>query len=270
MSNTGNERLFSLGNPWFRISVGATIVVVVVSALIGFVWLPSAQKDAPFQGIWNAICSAAGVPQKWLAGGEPVQAKYRTSTAEITPQLLAHPGAPSIGRGATVAMRCTMCHGERGMSEANSPNLAGQYAVVIYKQLLDFQSKARTNAVMSPMAANLSDQEMRDLAAYYASLPRPTVKTAASVPMPSIVAHGAPMRNIASCVACHGGIDNKAGSPWLESMPAPYIKAQLAAFASGARHNDISEQMRNVARQMTPEEMDAAAQYYAGANPEPR
>ncbi len=80
-----NERLFSLGNPWFRISVGTTIIVAVVSALIGFVWLPSAQKDAPFQGIWNAICSAAGVPQKWLAGGEPVTSTVRTSTAEITP-----------------------------------------------------------------------------------------------------------------------------------------------------------------------------------------
>jgi cytochrome c553 len=85
--------------------------------------------------------------------------------------------------------------------------------------------------------------------------------------MPAIVAHGSPMRNIVSCTACHGGIDNKAGSPWLEGMPAAYVKAQLQAFASGARHNDISEQMRNVARQMTPEEMDAAAAYYAGASP---
>jgi cytochrome c553 len=268
MSNTGNERLFSLSNPWFRTSVGATIVIAVCSALIGFVWLPSAQKDAPFQGIWNAICSAAGVPQKWLAAGEPVESKVRTSTAEITPQLLAHSGAPSIGRGATLAMRCTMCHGERGMSEANSPNLAGQYAVVIYKELLDYQSGARTNAAMSPMVGSLSDQDMRDLAAYYASLPRPVLAgTTPNPPMPAIVAHGSPMRNIVSCTACHGGIDNKAGSPWLEGMPAAYVKAQLQAFASGARHNDISEQMRNVARQMTPEEMDAAAAYYAGASP---
>ncbi len=165
-----------------------------------------------------------------------------------------------------------MCHGERGISEANSPNLAGQYAVVIYKQLLDFQSGARTNAVMSPMVANLSDQDMRDLAAYYASLSRPRLHdtSAANPPMPAIVAHGAPMRNIAPCAACHGGVDNKAGSPWLEGMPAAYVKAQLRAFASGVRHNDISEQMRNVARQMTPAEADAAAEYYAGANPEPR
>ncbi len=64
-----DERLFSLKNPWFTASVGATLGVALVSALIGFVWLPSVQRDAPFQGIWNAICSAAGVPRTWLAGG---------------------------------------------------------------------------------------------------------------------------------------------------------------------------------------------------------
>jgi cytochrome c553 len=70
------------------------------------------------------------------------------------------------------------------------------------------------------------------------------------------------MRNIAPCGSCHGGLDTKAGSPWLGGQSAVYIKAQLHAFASGARHNDISQQMRNVARQMTPEEIEAAARYY--------
>ena len=269
MNDTGNERLFSLGNPWFRMSVGATIVLVVCGVLIGFVWLPSAQKDPQFQGIWNAICSAAGVPQKWLAGGEPVQSKVRTSTAEITPQLLAHSSAPSIGRGATLAMRCTMCHGERGMSEANSPNLAGQYAVVIYKELLDFQSGARTNAVMSPFARNLSDQDITDIASYYAYLPRlPAYHPVAQLPVPHVVIYGAPMRGIAPCGACHGSLDNKAGSLWLEGQSEAYLKAQLQAFASGQRTNDISEQMRNIARALTPEEIDQAAAYYASQPPE--
>jgi cytochrome c553 len=262
-----DERLFSIGNPWFKASVAATVGLALVSAIVGFVWLPSAQSDAPFKGIWNAICSAAGVPQQWYGGGEPVAPKVKLSSVEVTPQLLAHPSANSVGRGATLALRCTMCHGERGMSDANSPNLAGQYAVVIYKQLLDFQHGVRTNAVMSPMAMNLSDQDMRDLAAYYASLPRPPAQRHVSeANAPAIVAHGSPMRNIAPCAACHGGIDSKAGSPWLDGLPAAYTKAQLHAFASGARSNDINEQMRNVARNMTPEEIDAAAEYYAGVN----
>jgi cytochrome c553 len=62
---------------------------------------------------------------------------------------------------------------------------------------------------------------------------------------------------------CHGALDNKAGSPWLEGQSAVYIKSQLQAFASGERRNDISEQMRNVGRRMTPGEIEEAAQYYA-------
>jgi cytochrome c553 len=71
------------------------------------------------------------------------------------------------------------------------------------------------------------------------------------------------MRNIAPCGSCHGGLDNKAGSPWLEGQPEAYIRAQIEAFANGTRHNDISQQMRNIARQMTPEEIEAAAKYYS-------
>lgn len=62
---------------------------------------------------------------------------------------------------------------------------------------------------------------------------------------------------------CHGGIDNKAGSPWIDGLPAAHTKAQLIVFHDGTRTNDINEVMRNVARNMTPEEIDAAASYYA-------
>ena len=79
---------------------------------------------------------------------------------------------------------------------------------------------------------------------------------------PPIVVTGAPMRNIPPCGSCHGDIDNKAGSPWLGGQSAVYIKAQLMAFASDARRNDISQQMRNIARQMTAEEIDQVAHYY--------
>jgi cytochrome c553 len=172
--------------------------------------------------------------------------------------------ARSIGRGGTLALRCTMCHGPRGVSDARTPNLAGQYAPAIYKQLLDFQSGARTNAIMSPRVSDLSDQGMRDLAAYYAYLPRVTLQRAANESAPQIVIHGAPMRNIPACAACHGTIGYKVGTEWLEGESAEYLRTQLEAFASGQRHNDISEQMRNVARGMTRAEIDAAAAYYAG------
>ena len=80
---------------------------------------------------------------------------------------------------------------------------------------------------------------------------------------PPIVARGAPMRNVPAYSSCHGTTDAKLGAPWLDGQSAAYIKAQLQAFATGARRNDISEQMRNIARQMTAAEIDEAARYYA-------
>ncbi|MEM5448831.1 c-type cytochrome [Paraburkholderia guartelaensis] len=256
-----DERLFSFRNVWFRAGVGTAIVVFVVSVLIGFIWLPSAKSDPYFQGIWTAICSAAGVPRDWHPVGSAVPPGYPLSQVELTPHMLDGATTLSVGRGATLALRCTMCHGPRGISMANSPNLAGQFAIVVFKELHDFQTGARQNAVMSPMARDLSDQDMRDLAAYYASL-QPIAHLHGGAP--AIVAHGAPLRNIPACASCHGGVDSKIGSPWLDGLPAAYTKAQLLAFANGTRHNDISEQMRNIARNMTPEEIDAAAAWYAG------
>ena len=117
---------------------------------------------------------------------------------------------------------------------------------------------------MAPLVAGLNDQDLRDLAAYYAYLPRRPPSIRSALPkLPRIVATGAPMRNIAPCGACHGGPDNKAGGAWLEGQPAAYLQAQLHAFATGERHNDISEQMRNVARRMTADEIAQAAHFYA-------
>ena len=258
-----DERLFTVRNRWFAASVGVTVVIAVVAALAGLIWLPLAQPDLKLSGIWDAICSAAGVPRPG-PGTVSQQPDFKTSSVVMTPEMFRAADSVSIGRGATLAQRCAICHGPQGVSDANSPNLAGQYAAVTYKELNDFKSGARVNAVMSPFAANMTSQEMLDLAAYYAYLPRvPSPHLDAALAAPGIVTIGAPMRNIPPCGACHGDIDNKAGSPWLGGQSAVYIKAQLQAFATDKRRNDISQQMRNIARQMTAEEIDQAARYYA-------
>jgi cytochrome c553 len=256
------QRLYSLRNPWFSASVGIVVALAVLSALAGLIWLPLAQPGLRLSGIWDAICSAAGVPRV-TASGDSLQPDFKTSNVVMTSEMLTRPSQVSIGRGATLAQRCAICHGPQGVSDANSPNLAGQFAAVTYKELNDFKTGARVNAVMSPFAVNMSNQDMLDLAAYYSYLPRvPTSHANEKIPAPPIVATGAPMRNIAPCGSCHGDIDNKAGSPWLGGQSAVYIKAQLQAFAAGTRRNDISQQMRNIARHMTPEEIDQVARYY--------
>lgn len=259
-----DERLFSLKNPWFVGAVGGVVVIALISALIGFVWVPYNQNAKTISGLWDVICSAAGVPVVSRPGDTTDVAVVRASEVVVSPQMLSADNL-SIGRGATLALRCSMCHGARGMSEAGTPNLAGQNAEGIYKQLRDFQSRHRGSEIMAPHVRNLRDQDMRDLAVYYAYLPRTTPRPTLGdqLKAPTIVQIGAPMRNIAPCASCHGGSDQKVATPILDGEPAPYIRDQLRAFADGTRRNDIHGQMRNIARQMTPEEIEIVARYYS-------
>ncbi|WP_233873082.1 c-type cytochrome [Paraburkholderia adhaesiva] len=262
------ERLFSLRNPWFVVSAGGTALVAVLSILVGFVWLPSVHSDFTANGLWGAICSAAGAPSSWYKGGDNVADAPPSNVVVLPPLGIARVDVVSSGRGATLAtQRCSMCHGVQSPAGVTAPFLAGQYADVIYKELRDFQNGARQNAIMQPIIASLSDQDMHDVAQYYSSQPRVVQATAADGHDDSVARvltmQGAPIRNIAPCAACHGVLDRKGAAPWLGGQAAPYLAAQLRLFAAGDRHNDIDEQMRNVARQLRPEEIDSLAKYYA-------
>jgi len=247
---------------WTSVSIGATAVIFVVSAIVGFILLPLAQPRLGLTGLWDAICSAAGVVSRPSTAAE---APPKGTTVVISANMLASADAQSIGRGATLAHQCAICHGPAGISRADSPTLSGQFAPAIYKQLKDFKTGARVNVVMSPFAVNLSEQDMVDIAVYYAYLPRlPSPWRTQDHPAPKIVASGAPMRGIAPCGSCHGDLDNKVGSPWLGGQSAGYFREQLRNFARADRHNDINEQMRTIARHMTSEEIDEAALYYSG------
>jgi cytochrome c553 len=208
-----------------------------------------------------AFCAALGVPST-RSTGLTIPVKSRSDVV-LTHDLLppAQPG--DLGQGATLALRCTPCHGPTGISYANSPNLAGQYAVAVYKQLRDYKFGVRTNAIMNPMAQTLTDTDMRQISVYYASLAKPP-EARLTVEPPPIVRWGAPMRNVAPCGSCHGDIDHTLASPWLKGEPAAYLVQQLHAFAAGTRSNDINGQMRAMAHGMTGEEMAAAATYYSG------
>jgi cytochrome c553 len=254
------ESVFSRKNPWFTASTGLTVAIAAAAVIVGFVWLPYVQPNLRPSSLWDAICGAAGVPRA-RSEAEPVRATFVTSTAIVTSGMFDHPSALSIGHGATLALQCEICHGADGRNKADAPSLAGQYPGAIYKELKDFKDGARSSAVMAPLAAVLSDSDMRDLAAYYAYLPRVNEAEAGTKPAaPHIVRYGAPLRNIPACGSCHDGL--MAGAPWLKGQPSAYLGAQLAAFADGGRHNDIDEQMRNIARRMTAAEIDEAAVYY--------
>ena len=157
-----------------------------------------------------------------------------------------------------------MCHGAQGVSASEAPNLSGQYPEVVMKQLHDYQAGKRSSAIMTALAQQLSDRDINDLAAYYAYLPKArTAPTTYGEALPALVRVGAPLRNIAPCISCHGGVDQKLGAPWIEGMPKGYLVAQLQAFRAGTRRNDSEAQMRNVVRSMTDAEINEVASFYA-------
>jgi cytochrome c553 len=264
-----HERVFSMRNPWFVRSVGGTLALAVVATLIGFIWLPSANGDFSGRGLWATICSAAGAPSSWYGGGANLAGPAPSEVVVLPPHRVSV-DTDAIGRGATLATQnCSMCHGVLGTVQVTAPALAGQYADVIYKELRDYQSGLRASAIMQPIIRARSDQDLHDLAAYYASLQRAApAETGPADPAQDAVAvrlamQGDPIRNIAPCAACHGQLDRKGAAPWLGGQASIYLVAQMQHFASGERRNDINEQMRNVARHLTPQEIDALAKYYA-------
>jgi cytochrome c553 len=165
---------------------------------------------------------------------------------------------------------CAACHNADGNSTNGEwPKLAGQGAKYAAKQLREFKSGERANAIMSGMAAPLSDQDMEDLAAYFASQ---TITRGEADP--ELVALGQALyrggnlaSGVSACSACHGpdGAGNpEAGFPALGGQHAQYTETQLKAFRSMERANDAGQMMRNTAMRMTDAEIKAVASYIQG------
>jgi cytochrome c553 len=258
-----DRRLFTWKNTFLRRCVIALAVMTAGVLLIGFIWLPSVHDDFTIDGLWAGLCRAAGVPSQWSApiAGQP---EIRSTQVVLSPSMARAGTSSAVGRGATLALNCTMCHGARGLSISDAPNLAGQYPEVIIKQLEDYRDGHRISPVMQAISRTLRDNDIRDLAAYYAYLPKArTAPTTYDEALPALVRVGDPLRNIAPCISCHGGVDQKLGAPWLEGMPKQYLVSQLNAFIEGTRRNDVSSQMRNMARSMTSKEVTEVAEFYA-------
>lgn len=260
------ENIFSLRNRWFTWSVGAVVGVALLGAMVAFVWLPRAHAQATLESLWDAICSAAGAPAPFQGAALPGPGQRNPSGVIVSATMMRPTDANSVGNGATLAMACTMCHGARGTSPAGTPHLAGQPASGTYKQLRDFASGHRPSAIMQPLVANLSDQDMRDLAVYYASLERERIAAVepSDTDTPRLVRNGDPMRAVGACSSCHSPHAERPATPVLEGLSEVYLREQLMAFRDGRRSNDINRQMRNAVRGLTDQEIAQLSRYYAG------
>lgn len=186
------------------------------------------------------------------------------------------PAKPDPAKAQAIASQvCAACHGPDGNSPTPAnPHLAGQIPEYLYRQMMSYKAQGgkrpeRENAVMTGMVAALSEADMRNLAAYYASQKlKPAVardKEAAALGQ-GIYRGGIAASGVPACAGCHGptGAGIPSQYPRIAGQHAEYIDAQLKAFRAGTRANDPNGMMRGVSVRLNDREIRALAEYVAG------
>jgi cytochrome c553 len=177
----------------------------------------------------------------------------------------------NAANGQDLVVVCGACHGQDGNSPAGAfPSLAGQGEKYLYKQMVDIKDGRRSAITMTGLLDGYSDQQIMDIAAYYAS--QQTKVGAASADLVAlgekVYRAGVARKNIAACTACHspnGGGNRAAALPALSGQWPEYTSAQLKAFRSGERNNDgESRMMRLTAMDLSDKEIEAVSSYLYG------
>ena len=178
---------------------------------------------------------------------------------------------PDLAKGGAISAQvCAACHtadGSRG-SPAN-PILQGQHAEYLVKQLTEFKAGKRKNAIMSGLAMTLSEEDMRNVAAFYASkVAQPGfAKNKETVALgEKIWRGGIAERQVPACAACHGptGAGMPAQYPRMSGQHGDYVESQMNAFRAGTRAN--SAQMMTIAGKMNDAQIKAVSDYVTGLN----
>jgi cytochrome c553 len=184
-----------------------------------------------------AVLLAGCLAQAWLATRSEAWAQ---DSSEPTP-------VGDARRGEKIALSCTRCHGEAGMSDAAwIPSLAGMNQDAIYKQLDDYRShRRRPEWYMASVAQALSLQDSADVSAYYASQ-----------------APGFSRSGVASCGTCHNA-QNK-DVPQIAGQQPQYLEIQMSLFAQKIRTNDRDGAMQKIAGQLTFDEIRQISESLGG------
>lgn len=191
--------------------------------------------------------------------------------AAVAP-LLALAASPALAqgdleRGKEKAAVCGACHGLDGNAPDGAPegqaypDLAGQTARYLYLQLKDFKEGRRKNPLMSPMAANLSKQDMYDLAEYFSKQKHAPSDFAVD---PAKAAEGKKVADAALCTMCHlGGFSGQNEVPRVAGQEYDYVVKQLKDFRAKHRTNDAGN-MASVSRGLTDAQIEALGHYITG------
>jgi len=152
------------------------------------------------------------------------------------------------------AQPCAACHGARGVpvDPESIPGIWGQEESYLMKQLRDFRNGERQSAVMSPIAKDLAEGELRKIAAYFAAKPWPARRASAKAPSPP--------KAIAQCQACHQpNLQGGMPAPRLAGLSYEYLAAEMRAFAAEKRANNLD--MPRFMQMLTERERNAIARY---------
>ena len=173
---------------------------------------------------------------------------------------ITHAAPPDAAAGKTKAQTCFACHGENGIGiSPDIPNLAAQPALSITYQLIQFRGQQRKGGAMEALAASLSDQDMRDIAAYYASLPLPSPQSGNA----EKIAKGQQISNTQYCNSCHGAqLQGQKHIARLAGQSPEYLITQLKNIRSGSRV-DMDGTMGSAARGLSDDDIEAIAAYAA-------
>jgi cytochrome c553 len=268
----------ALDRRWRIWAAVVVISAVVIGSLVGFVIIPAGQKENAHLSMRHAMARAAGLEAGSPAVAQPINTArpIPVSTVSWDPQIMAILASGNTKQGASIAAEtCAACHGDKGLSQSNGPgavfpSLAGQSPYAIYKQLHDFQSGARVNQMMTPIAQTLAAKDLAAVAAYYSAASKEYAAIGkryllGDPDIDQLANEGDSHRRLPACLACH--VNNSGGpieTPVITGQNQDYLVAQLNAFASGQRKNDVYGRMRDVASKLTPQERASLARYFQG------
>ena len=263
----------AIDRPW---RIWASVIVaaaVVVGALIGFVLIPAGQGKHAGLSLHEAMGRAAGLRAGSPAQPQPVNAAVSLPVSQVSwsPEIMRILASGNTLRGASLATQvCASCHGDKGLSQTDFPSLAGQSPYAIYKQLSDYRSGARVHPQMTPVAKQLSEHDLAAVSAYFAAASKEYAAIGArdllgEIEIERLAREGDSRRRIPACLACHlNGVGGPIETPVIIGQSREYLVAQLNAYATGQRKNDVYGRMRDIAAKLTPEEREQLARYFQG------
>ena len=254
----------------------APVVVVLalsLAGLLGLVIIPAGHRQNAGLTMSHAMRRAAGVEAGSPAVAQPLARSASLPVSQVSwdPAIMRILASGNTQRGAQLAAQtCAACHGEKGLSQTDIPSLAGQSPFAIYKQLHDYRTDARVHPQMTPVAKQLSPQDLAAVAAYFAAASKEYAAIGGrdligELPTERLAWEGDSHRRIPACLSCHlNGVGGPIETPVIIGQSSGYMVQQLNAYADGSRKNDVYGRMRDISQKLTPQERAELARYFQG------